>query len=290
MAKLSGITAKLVDRAMDRYGVPRWARPYVYKYVSRNKVDLVKTAISFVGFGRKKGQITSEYAILPNGRKFPMKSIIKLVGIFFHGEQRLADLEMHWAKVHGIGNPEYEKGYAELADLDYKGARAMKNLMGGLNYKIPDDNHTFDALFNRMEELESWEERILASGIIMDYCYIKPFAGMFMRVFYPVVPEFMRNFGKAFTSKEAKERWDLLEARKLVATGKISKERAADLSKELLALVNRSIDNNMPIAKELGILEEISLLKEISYAYPVQVLKELGVEIESETGAKKRKK
>ena len=27
MAKLSGITAKLVDKAMDKYGVPEWARP-----------------------------------------------------------------------------------------------------------------------------------------------------------------------------------------------------------------------------------------------------------------------
>ncbi len=279
MAKPSGIIAKLVDKAMDKYQVPDWARPYVYKYVSRNRVDLIKTAISFVGFGRKKGQITSDYAILPNGRKFRMKSIIKLLGIFFHGEQRLADLEMHWAKVHGIGNPEYENGYLELANLDYKGARAMNNLMGGLKYKIPEDNHTLDPLFDRMEKLESWEERILASGIILDYCYIKPFAGMFKRVFYPVVPEFMRSFGKAFTSKEAKERWDLLEARRLIATGRISKERAAELSKELLLLVSQSIDKNMPIAKELGILEEISLLKEISYAYPVHVLKELGVDI-----------
>jgi hypothetical protein len=290
MKKLSGLTAKLVDSAMDRYGVPEWARPYVYKYVSKNKVELVKTAISFVGFGRKKGQITDDYTILPNGRKFRTKSIIKLVGVFFHGEQRLADLEMHWAKVHGIGNPEYEDGYLTLANLDYKGARAMKNLMEGLKYKIPEDNHTLDALFNRMEQLETWEERIVASGIILDYCYIKPFAGIFMRVFYPVVPEFMRNFGKAFTSKEAKERWDLVEARRLIATGAISKEKAAALSKELLELFSQSIDNNMPIAKELGVLEEISLLKEISYAYPVHVLEELGIELPKEAASRKKKR
>ena len=279
MAKLSGITTKLVDRAMDKYGVPEWARPYVYKYVSRNKVDLVKTAIGMVGFGRKKGQITSEYAILPNGRKFRMQSIIKLLSVFFHGEHRLANLESDWAKNHTTGNSEYAEGYMVLAEGDYKGARAMNNLVEGLRYKMPEDNGTLDPLFGRLTRLESWDERILASGIILNYCYMKPFAGMLMRVFYPVVPEFMRSFNKAFAQDKSGERWDLLEARKLIATGKISKERAASLANELLGLVSKSIDSNIALATELGIKEEILLLKEVSVAYPTHILRELGIEV-----------
>jgi hypothetical protein len=290
MAKLSGLTARLVDRAMDRYDVPEWARPYVYKYVSRNKVDLVKTVISMVGFGRKKGEITSEYAILPNGMKFRMKSLIKLLAIFFHGEQRLADLQQYWATHHAIGNPEYENEYLALANKDYKGARAIKNLMEGLKYKIPEDNGTLDQLFGRLSRLESWEDRIFASGIILHYCYKKPFAGMFMRVFYPIVPEFMRNFNKAFALKEAPEQWDLVEARRLIATGKISKARAISLTTDLLALVGRSIDSNIGIAKELDIKEEISLLKDVSLAYPVHILLELGIKVPAASQPKKRKK
>jgi hypothetical protein len=211
--------------------------------------------------------------------KFRMPSLMKLLGIFFHGEHRLADLESYWAKNHMVGNPEYERVYSELADTDYKGARAMKNLVEGLRHKMPDDNGTLDQLFGRLSRLESWEERIFASGIILNYCYMKPFAGMFMRVFYPIVPEFMRSFNKAFTLKEAKERQDLLEARRLVSTGRIPRERAIELADELLGLVGKSIDSNMAIAKELGIKEEISLLKEISLAYPIHTLEELGIKI-----------
>ena len=278
MAKLSGLTAKLVDRAMDKYDVPEWARPYVYKYVSKNSVKVVKEAMSMVGFGRKKGQITADYAILPNGMKFRMNSIITLLGVFFHGEHRLADLESYWAKNHLVGNPEYEREYMALADGDHKGARAMKNLVEGLKYKMPEDNGTLDQLFGRLTRLENWEERVVASGIILNYCYMKPFAGMFMRVFYPIVPEFMRSFNKAFTLKKSTERWDLLEARRLIASGTISKERVVLLIDELLGLVSKSIDSNIEIAKELGIKEEISLLKEVSLAYPMMILSELGIE------------
>ncbi len=279
MVKLSGLTAKLVDRAMDKYEVPEWARPYVYKYVKRNRAELVKAAISLVGFGRKRGRITADHAILPNGMKFRIDSIIKLLGLFFNGEHRLADLEAYWARNHAMGNAEYERAYLSLADSDYRGARAMKNLVEGLRRRMPDDNGTLDQLFGRLARLESWDERVFASGIILSYCYVKPFAGLLMRVFYPIVPEFMRSFNKAFTLKESAERWDLLEARRLVSTGRISRERAAALAGELLGLVSKSIDANMAIARELGIKEEISLLKEVSLAYPVQVLRELGVGI-----------
>jgi hypothetical protein len=277
MPKLSGITAGLVDKAMDRYDVPEWARPYVYKYVSRNKVDSIKMAINLVAFGRKKGRITDDYAILPNGMKFKMQSLTKLIGLFFHGEQRLADLESYWASNHVVGNPEYESGYLALADCDYKGARAMKNLVEGLKYRMPEDNGSLDRLFGRLSRLERWDERVFASGIILNHCYMKPFAGMFMRVFHPIVPEFMRNFNKAFTLKDQIERWDLLEARRLIATGKISEKRVKELSEDLLGLVSKSIDDNLDIAKELGIKEEISLLKEISLEYPIHVLDDLGV-------------
>lgn len=277
MPKLSGITAKLVDSAMDRYGVPAWARPYVYKYVSRNRTDAIRAAIGMVGFGRKKGEIKDGYVVLPNGRKFKIESIAKLLAIFFHGEQRLADLENYWASKHDVGNPVYEREYLQLSEADYKGARAMKNLMEGLKHKIPADNGSLDQLFGRLTRLHSWEERIFASGIILNYCYMKPFAGMFMKVFHPIVPEFMRNFNKAFTNENEGERWDMMEARRLIETGKISRERAVELTEELTSLVAKSINNNLPIAKELGIVEEISLLKELSLAYPKQVLSELGV-------------
>jgi hypothetical protein len=117
---------------------------------------------------------------------------------------------------------------------------------------MPEDNGTLDQLFGRLSRLDSWEERVFASGIILNYCYMKPFAGMFMSVFYPIVPEFMRNFNKAFTLKEQTGAVGPAGGQEADRHREDIQERAMALSEELLALVSKSIDDNMQIAKELG--------------------------------------
>jgi hypothetical protein len=117
---------------MDRYGVPEWARPYVYKYVSRNKADLIRTAISLIGFGRKKGQITRRL-------RDPAQRHEVQAGLDSKADRHLLPRRAEAGRPRGllgreatVGNPEYERGTSALADIDYKGARAMKNLVEGL--------------------------------------------------------------------------------------------------------------------------------------------------------------
>ena len=98
-----------------------------------------------------------------------------------------------------VGNPEYEANYLMLSDMDHKGARAMKNLVEGLKYKIPEETNCLTPLFDRLMKLKVGRDWVFASGIILNYCYMKTFAAILMKVFYPILPEFMRSFNKAFT-------------------------------------------------------------------------------------------
>ena len=50
----SGLTEKIVDKAMAKYGVPKWARPYVYKHVRKNKVESIKQPSLWSTLGEKK--------------------------------------------------------------------------------------------------------------------------------------------------------------------------------------------------------------------------------------------
>jgi hypothetical protein len=282
MAKLGGGAAKLVDIALRRYNVPEWARIYIYKYAARNKLATIRHAIGMVSIGRKKGRITNESVTLPNGMSFRMDSIVKLLSLFFHCAQSIAKLEEHWTTSYNVGNPEYEARFSELAMQDFARARAIKNLIEGLKYRVSAEPESIKPLFDRLAQIDDWNERLLTMGIVLDYSLVKTFGIPFYKVFYPTVPEFMRSFGKAFTPKQGAERWCFTEASSLIASGRMPADQALGLSRELLMLVRESIDRNTALAKELKIEKEISLLREIAIAYPLHTLRDAGMPIDPE--------
>ena len=267
--------------------MPEWARIYIYKYAARNKLSTIKHAIGLISVGRKKGRVTTESVTLPNGMTFRMESIVKLLSLFFHCAQNIAKLEEQWATHYKVGNPEYEAHFSELAVLDFARARAIKNLIEGLKYKVHTEPKSIMPLFNRLAQLDDWNERLLAMGIVLDYSLVKTFGTPFFRVFYPTVPEFMRSFGKAFIPKQGPERWCFNEACTLIASGRMPADQAVGLSTELLALVRDAIDSNIALARELKIEKEISLLREIAIAYPLHALRDAGVPIDPEAEASK---
>lgn len=278
MPYIGAAASKLIEVAMDKYDVPEWVRPYLYKYASRHKLDAIKFALSLINVGRKKGEVTKQHVTLPNGMKFRLDSVMKLISLFFHGQEAIALLEEEWVASHTIGNPEYEAAYSALSDIDQKHARAIKNLMEGLGGKITDEIPThIKPLIERMRLIDDWNERIIASGIILNYSYLKTFGPVFFKIFYPISPEFMRNLSKAFMNKELPERWDLLEARKIIKSGAVDPARIKALYMELLPLIGSSVKHNMSIAKELKVVNEMELLSEILIAYPLHELSELGV-------------
>jgi hypothetical protein len=276
---------KLVDSAMDRYDVPEWARPYAHRYVRENPISAVKFAISLVDIKRRKGEVTKTEVRLPNGKSFKIESILKLLNLFFYGEDCIAEMENAWAARSLNRSAEYEGHFAEMADMDSKYARAIKNLTEGLRRSVGEKPESISCAFDYISKLEPWEERIIATGIILRYSYAKTFGAVFYKVFYPVSPEFMRSFGKAFGNKNM-ERWDSEEAAALIRGNSISNDHLLELARESLARILFTIESNMKLAKELGMEKEVRLLADISIAYPFHRFSELGVDVDIEKEVK----
>lgn len=271
---------KLVDSAMAKYNVPEWVRPYAYKYVRGNPISSVRFAISLVDTKRRKGEVTSKSVRLPNGKSFKIESILRVLGLFFYGEDMIAHIERAWAEGSIIGNAEYERRFSAMSELDARHARAIKNLAEGLGGRVSGRQDSLAMTFDYISGIQDWNARVFVTGLVLRYSYARTFGSVFYRVFYPVAPEFMRSFGKAFSSKSRDANWDTEEAERLVRSGAIGREQLLELARETLARILRSIDANAPLAKELGMGKEVALLSEISIAYPFHRLSELGVRLD----------
>lgn len=282
-------TDRLVDSALERYKLPAWVRPYVYRYVRENPISAVKYAISLIDVKRKKGEITKTHVRLPNGTVFEMESVLKLLNLFFYGEENMAHIEEKWATESLDRNAVYEGNFHEISVLDMKRARALKNLAEGLGHSVGEQPKSLENAFGRISRMESWHDRIITTGIILRYSYAATFGIIFYKVFYPVSPEFMRSFSKAFGEKGT-ERWDTEEARRLLQDGTVSDEHALRLAREILGDVLWSIKANMKLAKELKLEREVKLLSDISIVYPFQVLSEMGVKVDIDKEVRELKK
>jgi hypothetical protein len=281
---------RLIDSALEKYDLPEWVRPYAYKYAKDNPISAVKFAISLVDVKRKKGEVTKTTVKLPNGTVFKMESILKVLDLFYYGEENMSNIEKTWATDSLDRNAEYEKNYLDMAEIELKRTRAIKNLAEGLGHNVGGESKSMASAFERISKIESWKARVITTGIILRYSYTTTFGIVFYKIFYPVSPEFMRSFGKAFVDKNGPERWDTQEAERLIKSGTIEKEQIIQLARDVLACVWWSIDSNMNLAKELGLEKEVKLLSEISIAYPFEKLSELGLDIDVEEEVKLVKK
>ncbi len=277
---------RLVDSALEKYGLPEWVRPYVYRYARDSPLSAVKFAISLIDVKRRKGEITKKAIRLPNGTTFSMQSVLKLLNLFFYGEESIAHIEREWATNSMDRNAEFEKRFMEMAEMDSKRTRAIRNLIEGLGHSVGVQPDSLERTFKEISELESWHDRIITTGIILRYSYAATFGLIFYKVFYPVSPEFMRSFGKAFRNKDDGERWDTMEAVRMLQNGNLDKDHVLGLARGVLAGVMLSIEGNMGLAKELGLEREVRLLSDISIAYPFQRLSEIGMQIEVENEVK----
>ncbi len=276
---MSSLIDKLVDPVLERYGVPDWVKPYVLKYVKRNPANTVKFAASFIDVKRKKGEITGEYIKLPNGLKFRKDHILHLLNIVFYGEESMARIAEAWAGKNLDNNRDYASYFREMGAKDAKHARAIKNLMEGMGRKPEKPQKEIEEVFNYIASLDSWYDRILATELILRNSYAKTFGLIFYKVFYPVSPEFMRSFGKAFTAADLESAWGISEARRVIETQLISDEHIIELTREVLIRIQRSIDANMRLAKASGIEDEAKLLSDIAIAYPLQALSMMGIKV-----------
>lgn len=285
MAKLiKTVISPVVEPLFAKYGIPEWVKPYVYEYLSEeirsNPVAAIKRAASFIEIGRKKGIITKSYVLLPNGVKFDIDSISRILSMFLYGEERMSQIERRWAsEAYAAHLPEYARHFDYLAEKDTRHARAINNLISGLGKREETPQGRITDVFGFMERITDWNERIITMSITLN----KPYSIMGMilfKAFYPASSEFMRNFGKALGSDDDEEKWGVTESARILSSNKVDTAALISNAEDMLALVHMSIDSNMAIASKAGIEQEIKLLRDISIMYPLHTLMEMGVPLD----------
>ncbi|MFI5412279.1 MAG: hypothetical protein ACHQX1_00095 [Candidatus Micrarchaeales archaeon] len=280
----------LVDSALEKYGIPKWMRVYIQGYVKSNSIISIKRATAFINVGRKKGAITKTEIILPNGTKFHKEDMLHLVSLFLYGEERISQISQNWAKSENETQPSHKRHFAEMSQIESHRARAIKNLLNGLGSKPGKPSEELVYVFDYIESLRYWEERMVAKKILLNYSFAKPFGYVFYKIFYPVSPEFMRSFGTAFNNKQPQEYYGEEEARRIIEDNGISQEKLIELTENVLTLTTRAINTEIPGAKRSSIEKEVVLLRDISIAYPLHKINELGVKIDVEEEVAKIKK
>ncbi len=268
----------IVGKALDKYNVPDWVRPYIFKHAMTHPVSAVKFALSFIDTKRKKGEVTKEYVRLPNGLRIRMAYILRVLNLLYCGEERMAEMYAVWSMRSSEPNQAYSEHFHNTATADKRHARAIKNLIEGLGYKIGDTPKEIMDVFDYVESMKSWNDRIIAAAIVLRGAYASAFGIMFYKVFYPAAPEFMRNFRKAFQDSEAL--WECEEAIRIIHGDEMQDDHVLELTRNILSRVLYSISANMQMATKSGIEPEVKLLSEIAIAYPFHALKEMGVDVD----------
>jgi hypothetical protein len=281
----------LVDTVLEKYSLPRWLKPYVLEYLKGNSTAAaIKRAASFINVGRKKGIITKDEIILPNGTKFKSDQILHLVSLFLYGEYRMGRISRKWAATDTDGNISHSNYFMVVSNVEVKRARAIKSLVQGLGHEPVEPTKELVELFDYIESLRVWGERLLAKKIILFNSFALPFGYIFYRVFYPVSPEFMRSFGTVFSRRAPEEQAGEEEAAIIVQSGGIEKKRLMKITEDVLVLIIKALEAEMKNAKKAGIEREVVLLKDVAIACPLHRLKGIGVDFDVEEEISRIKK
>ncbi|MEM3227568.1 MAG: hypothetical protein QXR58_00740 [Candidatus Micrarchaeaceae archaeon] len=275
MGKLDAIVGPI----LEKYGIPAWVSPFIYDYIKSDPVNVVKRGLSFIDTKRRKGEVTKRQILLPNGYSFSIKSIEGILSAFFYIEDRAAEVVDYWFSMPiGHDYSEYRYYFQSLANVDRKHARAIKNLAEGIGTKIVPAKKEVQEVFDFLQSIELWPERLIASEVILKRAYAT-FGIVFYKVFYPSSPEFMRSFIKVFRSEEL-ESWESKEVNRIIKEKEITESRLLELSRNLLRLAYKSMYAYIPIAKKERIEKEVSLVINVAIAHPLQFLKEHGVDLD----------
>ena len=284
------IKEALVDAVLRKYGLPPWMKDYIREYIKGADAGTMKMAMGFLKVGRRRGVIKGGEIILPNGKVFRKKHMLHLLNLCYYYEKRVSEISERWATTETDHAPLHEHHFLMMSNIEAQRARAIKNLISAMKAKPYAPNPEHSALFDYVGSLRDWDTRVIAKKLILYYSFAKVFGLVFYRLFYPVSPEFMRSFGKVFYKKEEVERFGEREAEMIVKERRISGEKFASLTDNILELTARAIDSEMSTAKAAGVEREVELLKNIALAYPLYRLNDLGMgmDVKNELSAVKR--
>jgi hypothetical protein len=280
---MEAIYKRIVDSTMKRYGVPEDLRPFIYRYAKNSNVDAIRQAISFINIRRKKGEITSKYVKLPNGVSFDIEDVVHVLNQFHYGLEAMARLAREWAADRaGYEDPKISMCFSAISKSREKQARALRNLVEGLRYTTGNPTEEIVDVFGKVGALTELPDRMIATNVIIKGAYSRPFGFILYKVFYPVSSEFMRSLGKIFENDGAQDAWIDSRIRELLSNSQQARDRAIALSERLLPAIYLSIERERKFVKSIGVLNETKLMRDISIAYPLSILREMGVDVNVE--------
>ena len=270
---------KILNPILKKYGLPDWLRPFLIEYIRSDPINAARRALSFIDVKRKKGEVTSQYVRLPNGITFKMENVVHLLSLFLYGTMEFARISEGWAQNNDRTNPGYSQHFTNVAEIQMRHARAIKNLLDGLGHKPVEPTKEIREVFSYLETLQEWGDRVVAGDMLLRYSYGVSFGMPFYKAFYPVLPEYMRTFGKAFKEgfPEIKKGEEL--ATEIIASSE-DQTHILGLSEEFLSRIVASINSEMKIAKASKITKETELLKTIAVVYPLHSLEEAGIKLD----------
>jgi len=172
----------IVGKALAKYAVPDWVRPYILKHAMAHPVSTVKFALSLVDTKRKKGEVMKGYVRLPNGMRIRMEYVLRFLNLFYYGEKRMAEMYGLWSVRAAEPVRAYSEHFRNAANIKDRHARAIRNLIEGLGYKIGDAPKELMSVFDYVEDIESWKDRIIAAATTATTARRAPMDGTARRV------------------------------------------------------------------------------------------------------------
>ncbi|MCL5433453.1 MAG: hypothetical protein M1538_00540 [Candidatus Marsarchaeota archaeon] len=275
---MSILSDKLIDSFISKYNLPIWIKPYVKEYLKKKKN--IRYILTFVKYGKKKGNIKTDSITLPNGVIFKKKHMVHLLNLFYYGTYSIKSVSDYWIQ-NSLGNLKLKHRFIPIAEIEEKRSLVIKNLISGLNYNIykKAPSKELNDIFDYLKKLNDWNERLVAKEIILNYSYVIPFGNVFYTIFYPIAPKYMKSF-KKFIGHLEYEINNKRDAENIITQKLIKEERLKQLVKDLIIKVIKSINAEIKNTKEVNIYDEIILLRDIAAVYPIYKINELDKEFE----------
>ncbi len=271
---------KNIEDLLNKYNMPIWINDYIQEYIKSDPINALKRGVSFIEVKRKRGVVTSSYVVLPNGIKFNMSTVIYILSLFYYGEKEIEQISESWSSIVDPVHPSYIKHFVNISKLEKKHIRAIKNLMDGLTRRPEEPPESVKEVFNYIKNLSTWQQRFVALYLILRYSYSAVFGQIFYKVFYFVMPEFMRSFGKVYIDSNGDIKWGIEETKRIIKSKEISNEDVIKLSEDLLSRISVSVKGEMHLAVDADIEKEANLMLKIAIAYPLHQLKDYGVKLD----------
>ena len=260
--------AAFLDKVLEKQGIPTWAVGPIVEYLRsrKEKIGTIKSLLAIIS-SRKKPVLTKTTIKLQNGMEFKIKDILYVVSLFYFGEAMMHRILEKWMQEKSKPALEYTLHFQQLLDITDTHKNAIKNLLDGMDYNLVAPPQHIKAVFDAVEHVSNWDERIFVIGFLLRNTYDASFGAVFYKIFYKISPEYMKLVSAALDYKADEAKWFEAKSVSIISENKISPNKVIELTHSIVFLINKSIKKEMSRARKMHIYSEIDLLRRIAIAH-----------------------